>query len=57
MQDVPLTLESLQQFRNGRDTLRQLAQASQYAAGGLCRWVQTPAAADRSASAREALVI
>jgi hypothetical protein len=26
---------SLQQFRNDRDTLRQLAQASRYAAGGL----------------------
>jgi hypothetical protein len=36
MQDVPLTPESLQQFRNDRETLRQLAHASsQYAAGGL----------------------
>jgi hypothetical protein len=35
MQDVPLTPESFQQFMNDRDTLRQLAQASQYAAGGL----------------------
>eukprot|EP00775_Hariotina_reticulata_P001913 gene1913-biopygen3406 len=32
MQDVLLTPDSLEQFRNDRDTLRQLAQASQYAA-------------------------